>query len=170
MNLNIIKMTQSDLPRVMEIIAETKAIFKREGIDQWQKGYPNETTIQEDIKNNNGYLIVDEGIVGYFALEFTPDPNYKTLEGAWLSAGPYATIHRFVIDRASRGKGYAKWALAHLETIVLENHVASIRVDTHKNNQGMLKLLETRAYSYCGVVTVADGLRFAFEKILNKEF
>ena len=45
------KTKTTDIPRVMEIINQAKQYFKENDIDQWQDGYPNNMTIQEDIKN-----------------------------------------------------------------------------------------------------------------------
>ncbi|MFP3595069.1 GNAT family N-acetyltransferase, partial [Chryseobacterium sp. SIMBA_038] len=39
-------------------------------------------------------------------------------------------------------------------------------VDTNHDNIAMLKILESKGYSYCGEVLLADGMRKAFEKII----
>ena len=38
-----------DLGKIMELIDQAKAFLKRNGVDQWQNGYPDQTCIEEDI-------------------------------------------------------------------------------------------------------------------------
>ena len=40
-----------DLPYLLEMLENAKASLRALGIDQWQNGYPNETTLREDIQN-----------------------------------------------------------------------------------------------------------------------
>ena len=42
-----------DLGKIMELIDQAKAFLKRNGVDQWQNGYPDQTCIEEDIRKNN---------------------------------------------------------------------------------------------------------------------
>ena len=35
--------TTADIPRILEIIDDAKALLKSLQIDQWQNGYPNQT-------------------------------------------------------------------------------------------------------------------------------
>lgn len=39
-----------DLGKIMELIDQAKAFLKRNGVDQWQNGYPDQTCIEEDIR------------------------------------------------------------------------------------------------------------------------
>ena len=50
----------NDVPRILEIIDDAKALLKSLNIDQWQNGYPNATQIENDISNNESYVIVNE--------------------------------------------------------------------------------------------------------------
>ena len=80
------KTTINDIKNVMEIISEAQEYFKRNGIDQWQNGYPNSDTIYDDIKNNSSYVLEDESkIVATAMLSFEEDKTYKNIyEGKWL--------------------------------------------------------------------------------------
>ena len=78
-----------DLGKIMELIDQAKAFLKRNGVDQWQNGYPDQTCIEEDIRKGKGYLcILDHDIAGYVCIDFEGEPAYDTLDGKWLSIQP----------------------------------------------------------------------------------
>ena len=58
------KATPADLPAIMEIINEAKVTLKASGIDQWQKGYPNEAVILQDINGGYSYVYLRDGVPG----------------------------------------------------------------------------------------------------------
>ena len=49
-----------DIKNVMQIIDDAKEYFRKNGIDQWQNGYPNSDVIYGDIKNNSSYVLESE--------------------------------------------------------------------------------------------------------------
>lgn len=59
--MQFMKATAQDMPKIMEIINDAKAMLKANGIDQWQKGYPDEAVMMEDINNNDLYFAQEEG-------------------------------------------------------------------------------------------------------------
>lgn len=70
----------TDLPNIMHIINEAKSFLKQSGSSQWQGAYPAEETIETDIKNKYGLvLIVDNQIAGYAASIVGEEPTYKKL-------------------------------------------------------------------------------------------
>jgi hypothetical protein len=54
----------------------------------------------------------------------------------------------------------------HIEDFTREQGIQSVKVDTNYDNMAMLKILESKGYSYCGEVFLAGGMRKAFEKII----
>ena len=46
-----------DLSRVMDLINQAKEYFKDNNINQWQKGYPDISTILDDIISGNSYVL-----------------------------------------------------------------------------------------------------------------
>ena len=66
----------ADLPSALSIIRQTQEIFKTQGIDQWQNGYPNLQTLQHDLAQDWGRVLEEDGqTVAYFALSFDGEPN-----------------------------------------------------------------------------------------------
>lgn len=76
------------------------------GINQWQCGYPDRSTWEADVAAGGAYVALDEGrVVAVFCYADEPEAAYETLEGEWLTDGPYATVHRCAVDPVCRGRG-----------------------------------------------------------------
>ena len=46
--------------------------------------------------------------------------------------------------------------------------IPAIRIDTHADNLRMRGLIESAGFTYCGVITVADGTeRVAYEQVIR---
>ena len=87
------------------------------------------------------------------------DPTYGEIDGAWLSDGPYCTIHRV----ASRGEAHGltgeifHWCM---------DRCGHLRIDTHADNKPMQRAIEKFGFVYCGIIKAHDGTpRIAFEKM-----
>ena len=50
------KATLADGPAVVALYREAQAFLAAQGIDQWQDGYPNEETFQEDVARGESWL------------------------------------------------------------------------------------------------------------------
>ncbi len=162
-----------DIHSIMDIIREAQIYFKEQGIDQWQNNYPNIETIQRDIDNQNGYVLVeDHKVVGTVAVVFDGDTNYESIyQGDWLSKQKYVTIHRIAIASRYKGKRFSSIILKEIEKMSLNKGIYSIKVDTHKENQSMRKFLQKNGFQYCGIVYLEDhSERVAYEKIVQKRF
>lgn len=167
--MNFRKGRNIDAEKIMIIIDEAKEALKSQGINQWQDGYPNLETIKSDLSQGEAYVLEDqEKIMAYVILSFGKEKTYnKIYEGHWLSEEEYAVIHRIAVSKESKGKGISHELLKSLEKITLENNIKSIKIDTHRQNEIMRKLLEKNNYKYCGIIYLEDGSeRIAFEKIL----
>lgn len=164
------KANKSDIDGIMNIIKGAQEHFKSQGIDQWQNNYPNYQVIEEDIGNNNSYILkYKEVVIGTAFLSFEGEETYETIYGGkWLSHGEYGVIHRMAIDFDYRGTGVAYIFLKALEQLCIEKEIYSIKVDTHRENMPMQKLLLKNDYKECGFIYLKDGdQRIAFEKLLK---
>ena len=54
--------TADDIDRVVEIVKHASLRLGKAGIDQWQRGYPNRSSIEQDVENGVGMIrsLVDE--------------------------------------------------------------------------------------------------------------
>ena len=91
---------------VVAITEQARANMAAMGIDQWQCGYPDRCTWEADVVAGAAYVALDEGqVVAVFRYADEPEAAYETLEGEWLTDGPYATVHRCAVDPTCRGRG-----------------------------------------------------------------
>lgn len=163
------KATPRDLEHIMHIITEAQQLLAANKIDQWQNGYPNKQVILDDIKQAESFVFVkDNEIIATTALSFRPEPTYNQIvQGSWLTETPYAVIHRIAIKAPYRGQLYAQQLFQQCETLVAQQGVQSIKIDTHPDNIAMQKLLHKCHFQYCGIIYLANNeQRLAFEKVL----
>ncbi|MCT2409117.1 GNAT family N-acetyltransferase [Chryseobacterium antibioticum] len=156
-----------DRHEIWAIIQQSIERRKQDGSTQWQNGYPNMGTVESDIAKGFGYVMtVDGEIAVYAALILNDEPAYSTIEGAWLSDGEFVVVHRVAVDGKFAGQGMVKKLFDHIEDFTKSQGIQSVKVDTNYDNMAMLKILESKGYSYCGEVLLADGMRKAYEKII----
>ncbi|OUO90767.1 GNAT family N-acetyltransferase [Gordonibacter sp. An230] len=173
------KATESDIERIMEIVADGREAIRALGLDQWQGGYPHRGVIEGDVARGDSYLVEDENgcVVATAMVGFSGERDYDRIEqGAWLtsctSEDPcYGVVHRVATAAESRGRGAAVFVMAGAEQLARERGAASVRVDTHPGNAPMQRLLERCGYSKCGIIFIghAEGAtpeRIAYEKLV----
>ena len=102
-----------DIPKIMEIINDAKEYLASLHIDQWQNGYPNQAQIENDIKNNESYIVINDKdqIIATSMFTINPEPTYKIIEGNWIidENKTYGVIHRMAIKKEFRKLGLAKF-------------------------------------------------------------
>lgn len=161
------KAAYSDINSIMEIIMQAQTYLLEQGINQWQGGYPNLEVIKKDIDNKNGYVLLkDKKIVGTVAVSFQGEKNYESIyNGKWMGSGEYAVIHRIAVDVNCKGLGLSSEIIKNIEEICFNKGIHSIRVDTHKDNLSMQRMLQKNSFQYCGIIYLEDkSERLAFEK------
>jgi len=126
---------------------------------QWVNGYPERTLLEADIAVGQLYVLTRGAhICGVFVLATGEDPTYDRIEGAWLNAAPYGTIHRIASDGVTRG---VLQEAVDFAFTVRDN----VRIDTHRNNAPMQHLVRKLGFTLCGIINQPDGTpRDAFQK------
>lgn len=152
-----------DIPRLMEIFADARQTMRSDGnLEQWSGTYPDPEAIMRDISRGVSHVIEDDGrICGTFAFVPGIEPAYnKIYGGQWLDDDlPYATVHRIAGGHGSHGvfDSCLDWC---------QERISSIRIDTHRDNRIMQKLISRSGFSYCGIILLADGAeRLAYQRI-----
>ena len=166
--------TAEDLDAIMSIIEEARRTIAALGIDQWQGGSPNRAMIQEDIAFGRSYCAVSDGVViGTFALIHDGEPTYDRIyDGAWLTPDvgdtpAYLAIHRVAIAVSKRGSGVSSAMIAYAVDQALGLGRVSLRIDTHRGNVVMRRMLEKHGFVHCGVIYLQTGEeRVAYERCL----
>jgi len=165
--MTIRKTTKADLPEVMKIYADARHMMAEIGNpDQWANGHPAQHIIEKDIETGFSYVCTNKNkVVAVFYFDTTPDPTYTRIDGTWKSDGTYGVVHRIARAGDSDAKGAGAFCLNWCY-----DQIANIRIDTHKANKPMLKLLENLGYAYCGVIWLESGdERLAFQKVNEKK-
>ena len=161
----ILPATEADLQAVIELVAQGRAALARQGVDQWQDGYPSPETIRRDLLRGDGRIVrIDGAAAAYAAFVFDGEPAYDAIDGQWLTDEPYVLVHRIAVADGERGRGVAAEFLHRVETLAQERGVKAFRIDTNFDNQTMLRLLERTGFTYCGKVVYRSGERLAYEK------
>ena len=159
----------------MDIIAGAQAYLRSRGVDQWQDGYPDQAVMLNDIRNENSYVLKDDAnrVLGIATIVVGDEPTYARIyNGAWKTPEPYACIHRVAVRSDLRGTGTAVEMMIAAENIISSRGIQSIRIDTHRNNVSMRKMLEKCGFICCGIVYLKGGAesgaeRIALEKSIN---
>ena len=155
-----------DINDIMKIIGQAKCRMQKQGVDQWQDGYPDEETVRSD-KRKHQAVIVRKWFetAAYAAIVFDKDPYYEKIDGKWLSDGePYVVVHRLAVADEFLGLDLAKHVLRFAERKARAKGVRWFRIDTHHDNLPMRNLIRDFGFTLCGVVQVRDGKRMAYEK------
>ena len=162
------KALTSDLSQIWVILQKAIQRRKEEGSNQWQDGYPNPEVIQSDVNNGHGFVLSDgDVIIGYTALLINDEPEYKKIEGKWITNEDFVVFHRVAISENQLGKGYAKKMMLSIEEFALAKNIYSIKADTNHDNEPMKSLFEKLGYIYCGQVYFRGSPRNAFEKVIT---
>ena len=163
--MEVVKTKKEDVLKIDLIFDEAKAYLKSKGIDQWQNGYPNASTVYEDIETDTSYVLKDnDEVIGTMRFLIDTDPDYIDIDGQWLSDGEYGVIHRIAISNDHKGKGYASVLLDHSIALCKEYGVHSLRIDTHEMNLSMRSFLKKHGFVECGIVYIRKvDRRIAYE-------
>ena len=170
------KSTKNDISALMPIFEEARGTIAALGIDQWQNGYPSEEVILADISLGQSYLCeIDGKVCGTFAMLENGEPTYdKIYDGHWLTGDDsrdYIAIHRVAISVATRGSGLSGKIIGFAADFAKEKGRRSLRIDTHRGNAVMRRMLEKNGFKYCGVIYLEGGdERVAYEKILSDDY
>ncbi len=173
------KATIEDLEQCWSIVDAARWQMIRIGRRQWTPEYPSCEVLTADIGAGAGFVIEEESgdevncrvaarcIVAYGAVYRNGEPEYERLRGNWLSHGDYLVVHRLAVDPKRERCGIAREFFANVERMALSCGINSVKVDTNYDNAGMLHILATTGYTYCGEVTYpVSGERLAYEKKL----
>lgn len=162
--MQIRKTVMADLETVLRLYELARKFMSENGNPgQWGQNHPPADLITEDIKRGASYVCEADGeivAVFYFAIEAEADYQ-KIYDGDWLSDAPYGVVHRIAAPLGVKGAaaGCLEWGL--------RESGGNLRIDTHRANIPMQRLLEKLGFKYCGIIYLADGdERLAYQKCI----
>ena len=174
--MTVKRTTEEDIASVVAIYDEARKTIAALGIDQWQNGYPSEEVVLADIEKDQSYLCeIDGRVCATFAMLTDGEPTYdKIYDGHWLTGDcsrDYIAIHRVAISVSSRGSGLSGKIVAYATEFAREQGRRSLRIDTHRGNVVMRRMLEKNGFVYCGIIYLESGdERVAYEKVLSEDY
>ena len=168
--------SEEDLPAILGVVADAQKWLKKQGIDQWQDGYPAEKHLRFDLERGELFAVCHgEELAGFFALSTREEKSYASItDGKWSEELPYCVLHRAAVAAKYRGTGLAEKLMQFVERQARAYGLRCIRTDTHRKNKPMQALLRGCGYRYRGNICVSvgeghDGARQAYEKRLKSE-
>lgn len=168
--------TTKELHEIWQIVDAARNEMVRQGRKQWDEHYPQITDIEEDIRQEKGWIVIeDDCVMGYVVFTNEKEEAYSQLEGGkWIANMPYGVIHRMAVSLQHRKKGLGRFIFTALEEKAREMGLTSVRADTNFDNVEMLHLFEKLGYTRCGIVHYPtlnneNKERIAFEKIVAKQ-
>lgn len=149
-----------DLERIMDIYAAARKYMADNGnVTQWTDSYPSKEMLEGDIEKEQLFVYeVSNKIHGVFAFIIGPEETYSYIEnGSWKNDAPYGTIHRVASDGVV--KGVFSQCLEFCKA-----RIPNLRIDTHKDNHTMQRLIEKSGFEKCGIIYVQNGTpRIAYQ-------
>ena len=155
--------TEADVEAAAKIYDAARAFMKESGNpDQWKGEYPSGYDVHIGIEKGTSYVCEDGGeVVATFHFEKNADdPTYRKIYGGkWASDGEYGVIHRIAVKY--HGRGIVDFCFNECYKLA-----ESIRIDTHRANIPMQKVLKRCGFEYCGIIYLESGdERIAFQRV-----
>ena len=136
-----------DLASMEQIYARARKFMITTGNpDQWEPSYPGRELLVKNITDGQAYVLEEKG---------------KIRDGQWRKNETYGTVHRLASDGTVKGAGRA--CLTYCS-----DRKPYLRIDTHKNNLPMQKVIESFGFKRCGIITVRGGERIAYDYIRSE--
>lgn len=162
-NFLIRKATKDDLDEVMLIIKACTKHMISKNIFQWNEKYPNIETFENDIENENLYVLSlqNNELIGCVSITFEMDDFYKTID--WISPSKKNIyVHRLAVHPNNQGQGYAKIIMNFIEKKGIDNLCESIRLDTFSMNNKNNTLYTKLGYQKLGQIYFRDQSEMPF--------
>lgn len=151
--MKVIPTKHKHMDEVLQLYKDASINLKLQGVDQWQNNYPNQTTLENDMKNNESFVIIHQGkVIASCSISTQNEQTYTIIEGNWLNNEPYIVLHRIVVSIKHKGSGllFLNYVKEHFP------HFHNIRIDTHEHNKVMQGWLHKHHFTFTGVITLLD--------------
>ena len=159
----------SDVDKIVQILNDAISFLKESGSSQWQSGYPNRETVEEDIEKQVAWVLtVDNEVAGYAAVVIGKDPNYAKIDGEWKNnVDTYATIHRIAVSSKFRGMHLSQFFLSNIISLTYAQGIHNFRIDTSRKNKIVQHIAVSHNFIERGIIQVTedpvDSSRIAYE-------
>lgn len=159
----------SDVDKIVQILQDAISFLKESGSSQWQSGYPNRETVEEDIEKQVAWVLtVDNEVAGYAAVVIGREPTYADIEGKWENnVDTYATIHRIAVSSKFRGMHLSQFFLSNIISLTYAQGIHNFRIDISRKNKIVQHIAVSHNFIERGIIQVTedpvDSSRIAYE-------
>ncbi|MDB4919892.1 GNAT family N-acetyltransferase [Mucilaginibacter sp.] len=158
--------TLTDIPPIMQLIAEVVPVMIAADNFQWDNTYPNSQVFENDIALNQLWVAdIDGSIAGITAITTDQSPEYADV--GWDITETAIVTHRLAVSPLFQGKGVAAALLVQAEVVAINRGIKVLRIDTNTNNHATQKLFPKLGYQFAGEIGLnfRPGMRFlCYEK------
>ena len=163
------KAEKNELDAIMQVYKSCVSGMIAQGIDQWDKTYPNREIIEQDLEIGDYYIgLIDNEIVAGIKIDSVQDPTYLTIDWA-DKTNNFMVVHRLCSKTKVWNRGVGKKMMEFAESLAKKNNCVSMRLDTYINNPKAIKFYKRLGYNQLGHIHLkADkDIYYCFEKILT---
>ncbi|ORX81358.1 acetyltransferase [Anaeromyces robustus] len=158
--------TIQDLDAICSLIKDAIVEMEKHNIYQWDEIYPTRNDFEEDIKNNNLYVVYDEDrLIAFYVISKEYDEQYNNAKWKYDDESAYI-LHRFCVSPKMQNKGIGKIVLKHIEKQIKDMGYHSIRLDTFTQNPFAQRLYRHNGYEPRGYANWRKGRFDLMEKRL----
>ena len=160
---------KSDLENIMRMYNSCVNGMIKNGIDQWDKSYPNREIISEDINSKTYYILeIQEQVIGGINIDKYQDPTYLDIN--WRdNSNAFLVVHRLAVKEEFWNKKIGKSLMLFAEKLVIEKQLKSIRLDTYSGNPKAMEFYLQLGYTELGTINLKPNKNeyYCFEKIIT---
>ena len=167
--MKLVKASEKDLQGIMDMIQGCVSEMVSHNIMQWNEHYPNLEVIAEDIKNQEGYVMVQgDSYVAYVAINEDQSPEYEQIQ--WMTKSKHVlVVHRLAVNPDFQGKGIAGQVMTFIQEYAKKEGYESIRLDAFTENPAALRVYERIGFIRLGQVffPYRDIPFYCYEKVIE---
>jgi ribosomal protein S18 acetylase RimI-like enzyme len=159
MTMEIVQLMKEDRGSLSALYRAVAADLRRDGVNQWDRFYPNRFVIGGDVRRGTVFGIRNEGrIIGAVVVDRRQSGKYSGLP--WSDrAGDPACIHRLAVHPDFQGQGMGKKLLRFAEEQARGAGGTSIRLDVFTGNPAAVGMYRRAGYAEVGTI------RFPMRKV-----
>ena len=161
------KASFDNVSEIMGLIQGAILNMEKHGIYQWDKLYPTEEDVVNDISNGELYIGKVEDIIAViYVINKSYDVEYHNGDWQYPNA-EYRIIHRLCVHPEYQQKGIAKMTMQYIENELRQSNVEAIRLDAFMENPHALKLYQKLKFSIVGHADWRKGRFYLMEKYIK---
>ena len=163
------KAIHKDIENIMKMYKSCVKGMLINGIDQWDKTYPNNKIISKDLEKSTYYVAEIKGvIVGGINIDKNQDKTYLDID--WEDkSDSFLVVHRLGVKEQFWNKKIGKNLMLFTENLTKEKGLKSIRLDTYSGNPKAMGFYRRLGYRELGAINLKPNKNeyYCFEKIIR---